>query len=102
MRALIASTPASGHVNAMIAIGRILRVEGYDVIGLSGKIFRERFEGIGAKFVPRPACADPDFQNIASFVPEIASLPAGAPRLVRSSVILGRVFIDTIPPQHEA
>ncbi len=102
MKVVIASTPAAGHVNPVAAIGRILLEEGHEVVGLSGHAFRKRFEGIGAGFRPLPASADPDFQNIASFVPELKSLPEGTPRLVRSRVVLGRVFIDTIPPQHEA
>ena len=53
-------------------------------------------------FRPLPAGADPDFQDIASFVPELKCLPDGTPRLVRSRIVLGRVFIDTIPLQHEA
>jgi hypothetical protein len=32
----------------------------------------------------------------------LKSLPEGTPRLVRSRIVLGRVFIDTIPLQHEA
>jgi MGT family glycosyltransferase len=102
MRIVIASTPAAGHVNPVAAIGRILVAEGHEVIGLSGNAFRKRFEDIGAGFRPLPASADPDFQNIASFVPELKSLPEGTPRLVRSRIVLGRVFIDTIPLQHEA
>ena len=97
MRIVIASTPAAGHVNPVAAIGRILVAEGHEVIGLSGNAFRKRFEDIGAGFRPLPASADPDFQNIASFVPELKSLPEGTPRLVRSRIVLGRVFIDTIP-----
>ena len=102
MRIVIASTPAAGHVNPVAAIGRILIAEGHEVIGLSGNAFRKRFEDIGAEFHPLPASADPDFQNIASFVPELKSLPDGTPRLVRSRIILGRAFIDTIPLQHDA
>jgi UDP:flavonoid glycosyltransferase YjiC (YdhE family) len=101
MRVVLASTPAAGHVNPILAIGRILRDEGHEIVGLSGNTFRRRFEGIGAAFIPLSAAADPDFQNIASFVPELKRLPEGTPRLVRSRIVLGRVFIDTIPPQHE-
>jgi UDP:flavonoid glycosyltransferase YjiC (YdhE family) len=102
MRVVIASTPAAGHINPVAAIGRILIAEGHEVIGLSGNAFRKRFEDVGAGFHPLPASADPDFQNIASFVPELKSLPDGTPRLVRSRIILGRAFIDTIPLQHDA
>ena len=102
MRIVIAATPTAGHVNPVAAIGRILVADGHDVVALSGHAFRKRFEGIGAGFRPLPAGADPDFQDIASFVPELKNLPEGTPRLVRSRIVLGRVFIDTIPPQHEA
>jgi UDP:flavonoid glycosyltransferase YjiC (YdhE family) len=102
MRIVIAATPAAGHVNPVAAIGRILVAEGHDVVALSGNAFRQRFEGIGASFRPLPVGADLDFQDIASFVPELRSLPAGTPRLVRSRIVLGGVFIDTIPLQHEA
>jgi UDP:flavonoid glycosyltransferase YjiC (YdhE family) len=102
MRIVIASTPTAGHVNSVAAIGRILIAEGHEVIGLSGRAFRSRFEGMGASFHALPASADPDFQNVASFVPELNSLPEGTPRLVRSRIVLGRVFIDTMPLQHAA
>src|SRR5215467_3784887 len=102
MRIVIAATPAVGHVNPVAAIGRILIAEGHAVIALSGSAFRDRFEGIGAEFRSLPPGADPDFQNVASFVPELKSLPESTPRLVRSRIVLGRVFIDTIPLQHEA
>jgi UDP:flavonoid glycosyltransferase YjiC (YdhE family) len=102
MRIVVASTPAAGHVDPIVAIGRLLLADGHAVIGLSGNAFRKRFDAIGAGFRPLPASADPDFQNMASFVPELKRLPEGTPRLVRSRIVLGRVFIDTIPLQHEA
>jgi MGT family glycosyltransferase len=102
MRIVLASTPAAGHVNPVAAIGRVLVADGHNALGLSGNAFRKRFECVGAGFRVLPANADPDFQNIAAFVPELKSLPEGTPRLVRSRIVLGRVFIDTIPLQHEA
>ena len=77
MRIVIASTPAAGHINPVAAIGRILIEEGHEVIAISGNAFRKRFEDIGAVFHALPASADPDFQNIVSFVPELRRLPAG-------------------------
>lgn len=102
MVVLVAATPAAGHVNPLAAIARILAAAGHSVVALSGKAFRQRFESAGARFHPLSADADPDFQNIASFVPELRDLPDGTPQLVRNRVVLGRVFIDTIPLQHEA
>ena len=58
MRILIASTPATGHLNPLLAIGRILIAEGHEIVGLSGNALREPIEGIGAKFRPLPAGAD--------------------------------------------
>jgi UDP:flavonoid glycosyltransferase YjiC (YdhE family) len=49
MKILIASTPATGHLNPLLAIGRILIAEGHEVVGLSGNALRERIEGVGAK-----------------------------------------------------
>src|SRR5262249_34750720 len=95
------STPTAGHVDPVAAIGRILIADGHQAIGLSGNAFRKRFESIGAEFRALPARADPDFQNMASFVPELTSLPQDTPPPARASIVLGRVFIDTIPVQHD-
>jgi len=54
MKILIASTPATGHLNPLLAIGRILIAEGHEIVGLSGNALRERIEGIGADFRPFP------------------------------------------------
>jgi UDP:flavonoid glycosyltransferase YjiC (YdhE family) len=54
VRILIASTPATGHLNPLLAIGRILIAEGHEIVGLSGNALRERIESIGAKSAPFP------------------------------------------------
>ena len=36
MKILIASTPATGHLNPLLAIGRILIAEGHEIIFLTG------------------------------------------------------------------
>jgi UDP:flavonoid glycosyltransferase YjiC (YdhE family) len=71
VRILIASTPATGHLNPLLAIGRILIAEGHEVVGLSGNALRERIEGIGARFRPLPVGADFDLRDIISVVPEL-------------------------------
>jgi UDP:flavonoid glycosyltransferase YjiC (YdhE family) len=40
VRILIASTPATGHLNPLLAIGRIVIAEGHEVVGLSGSALR--------------------------------------------------------------
>jgi len=59
IKILIASTPATGHLNPLLAIGHILVAEGHEVVGLTGSAFRERIENIGAEFRPFPAGAKP-------------------------------------------
>ena len=94
MKVLIASTPAIGHLNPLLAIGRILIAEGHEVVGLSGKALRERIESIGANFRPLPAGAD--FRDIV--VPELKNMPPGQEWL---RVAIERLFVDTIPAQHK-
>ena len=98
MKILIASTPATGHLNPLLAIGRILIAEGHEVVGLSGSALRERIEGIGAEFRPLPAGADFDLGDIVSLVPELKHITPG-PQWLR--VAIERLFIDTIPAQHK-
>jgi MGT family glycosyltransferase len=95
MKILIASTPATGHLNPLLAIGRILIAEGHEIVGLSGSALRERIEGIGAEFRPLPAGADFD---LVSVVPELKHIPTG-PQWLR--IAIERLFVDTIPAQHK-
>jgi MGT family glycosyltransferase len=98
MKILIASTPATGHLNPLLAIGRILIAEGHEIVGLSGNALRERIEGIGAEFCPLPAGADIDLGDVVSVVPELKHIPPG-PEWLR--VAIERLFVDTIPAQHK-
>jgi hypothetical protein len=98
MKILIASTPATGHLNPLLAIGRILVAEGHEVSFLSGSALRSRTEVIGAKFHAFPADADFDLRDFDSVVPELKSMPPG-PDWLR--VGMERIFVDTIPAQHK-
>jgi UDP:flavonoid glycosyltransferase YjiC (YdhE family) len=97
MKILIASTPATGHLNPLLAIGRILIAEGHEVVGLTGSALRGRIEGIGAEFRCLPAEVDFNSQDLLSVVSELKSIPPG-PEWLR--VAVERVFIDSIPAQH--
>ena len=97
MKILIASTPATGHLNPLLAIGRTLIAEGHEVVGLSGNALRERIEGIGAEFRSLPAGADFDLRDFVAVVPELKNIPPG-PEWLR--VAIERLFVDTIPAQH--
>src|SRR5882672_985979 len=97
MKILIASTPLTGHLNPLLAIGRILIAEGHEVVGLTGSALRERIEGIGAQFQPLPVGADFDLRDILSVVPELKNLPPGMEWL---RVAIERLFVDTVPIQY--
>jgi MGT family glycosyltransferase len=98
MKILVASTPATGHLNPLLAIGHILIDEGHDVGFLSGSVLRDRIEGIGAKFHAFPADADLDLRSFDSVFPELTTMAPG-PDLLRT--IMERVFVDVVPAQHQ-
>jgi MGT family glycosyltransferase len=98
MKILIASTPATGHLNPLLAIGRFLIAEGHELAFLSGSALRSRIEGIGATFYAFPAGADFDLRDFASVAPELKSIPPG-PDWLR--VAMERIFVDTVPAQHQ-
>jgi MGT family glycosyltransferase len=98
MKILIASTPATGHLNPLLAIARILMAEGQEVAFLSGSVLRNRIEEIGAKFHALPAGADFDLRDFASVAPELKSMPPGLDWL---RVAMERIFVDAVPAQHE-
>ncbi len=98
MKILIASTPGTGHVNPLLAIGRILISAGHEVAALTGSAFRNRFEKIGAQFHPLPGQADFDSNDLHRMAPELKSMPPGLQWL---RVAMERVFVDAIPDQHK-
>ncbi len=98
MKVILASTPSTGHLNPLLAIGRILIAEGHEVVGLTGTALRGRIEGIGARFHPLPAGADLDLRDVPALFPELKAIPPGPERL---RVQIERIFVDPIPAQHE-
>jgi UDP:flavonoid glycosyltransferase YjiC (YdhE family) len=98
MKILVASTPATGHLNPLLAIVRILREEGHEITFLTGSAFRNRIERSGAKFVPLPRGADFDLRDLLSVAPELKDIPPGFEWF---RVAMERIFVDAIPPQHQ-
>jgi MGT family glycosyltransferase len=97
MKILIASTPATGHLNPLLAVGHILIAEGHEVAFLSGNALRSRIEDIGVKFHAFPEGADIDLRDFASVAPELKRIQPG-PDWLR--VAMERIFVDTVPAQH--
>jgi UDP:flavonoid glycosyltransferase YjiC (YdhE family) len=97
MKILIPSTPATGHLNPLLAIARILVGEGHEVAFLTGSAFRERIESGGATFFALPPSADFDPGDISSVVPELRNTPPGLGWL---RAAFEHLFVDAIPAQH--
>jgi MGT family glycosyltransferase len=98
MKILMTSTPAIGHINPMLAIGRVLMSDGHELSVLSGTWLRDRIERAGASFRPFPGNADIDLRNIHAVAPELAEIPPGFEWL---RVALQRFFIDRIAAQYQ-
>ena len=99
MKILIASTPATGHLNPLLSIGRILMAEGHEVAGLSANAMRGQIEEIGAEFHPfPPGAADFELRDITAVVPALKHIPPG-PEWLRTA--MERLFVDTVAPQYK-
>jgi UDP:flavonoid glycosyltransferase YjiC (YdhE family) len=98
MKILIASTPATGHLNPLVAITRILLAEGHEITFLTRSAFRARIESSGAKFLSLPTGADFDLRDILSVAPELKDLPPG---LEWFRVAIELIFIDALPAQYQ-
>jgi len=98
MKILIASTPATGHLNPLLAIVRMLRAEGHEITFLTGSAFRDRIENSGAKFVSLQGSADFDGRNLLSVAPELKDIPPG---LEWFRVAIGHL-LDRLPAQHQS
>ena len=99
MKILIASTPATGHLNPLLAITRILLAEGHEITFLTGSAFRARIESSGAKFVSLPMGADLAGRDLLSLAPELKDIPPGLEWL---RVAIERIFVDAVPAEHQS
>jgi MGT family glycosyltransferase len=99
MKALLVSTPAMGHLNPVLGVGRILVSDGHEVVGLTSTWLRDRVEAIGAKFRAFSGKADFDIRNAPELLAELKATPSG-PRLLR--MVLERGFGDFMLPQYQS
>ncbi len=99
IRILVASTPATGHVNPILAIVRILLAETHEVVMLSGTSFRRRIERSGAEFRALPPNADFDPDDVFAAAPELRTIAPG-PDWHRTA--LEQLFVAKIPDQYSA
>jgi MGT family glycosyltransferase len=99
MNILFASTPATGHINPLLALVHMLRAEDHVITFLTGSVFRDRIENSGAKFASLQGAADFDGRNLLSVAPELKDIPPG---LQWFQVAIQRFFIDRLPAQHQS
>lgn len=96
MKILFAATPAPGHLNPILAIARMARARGDEVLFVTTPHFAPLVEAIGARFVPLVADADFDYRIMDQLFPERASLPPGPAQL---KFDMERVFLDKMAAQ---
>lgn len=101
MKALLVSTPAMGHLNPLLGIGRMLIADGHEVMGVSSSYLQSRVEGIGAQFRSFLGDANVDpTRDLGKILPELMqNPPPSPPDMMR--IILQRAFIDRMLPQYE-
>ncbi len=99
MKALLVSTAAMGHLNPLLAVGRILMADGHQVMGLSSKRLRGHIEDIGATFRAFKSAADFNTRNDEEVKAKVKATPPG-PGLLRFA--LEHAFADNMLPQYES
>jgi MGT family glycosyltransferase len=98
MKVLMASTPATGHLNPLLAITAFLIEHGHEVIFLSGTAYRRRIEKSGATFHALPGVADVDLQDFNTVAPALMSIEPGLDWL---RVAMDKIFIDKVSDQYK-
>jgi UDP:flavonoid glycosyltransferase YjiC (YdhE family) len=98
MKILIASTPATGHLNPLLAITRILLAAGHEIAFLTGTDFRARVESSGVKFLSLPAGTDSDIAERDSARSKLKNTPSGLEWL---RVAIEGLFVSAIPSQNQ-
>lgn len=88
MKVLLAATPLTGHVNPMLAVGRLLAGRGDSVTVVTDPAFAQPVQAAGFRFV---ACPD---EGAASYLE--TELPPGPERWSHE---FARRFIDPMPAQ---
>ncbi|MDR6289784.1 MGT family glycosyltransferase [Inquilinus ginsengisoli] len=96
MKVLISAPPFVGHLNPVLAIGRILMARGHEVVVTTGSFLRDTVEASGASFVPLLPGADFDSRDMFAVHPGHRAIPPG-PRLVEAQV--GDFLIEPLPQQ---
>jgi UDP:flavonoid glycosyltransferase YjiC (YdhE family) len=78
MRIVLAAQPATGHLNPILGIARLLVQSGHEAIIYTGSVFRDQVTAIGAVFEPLPVSVDFDLRDPDALFPERKALTGAA------------------------
>jgi UDP:flavonoid glycosyltransferase YjiC (YdhE family) len=96
MKIVIAATPQPGHLNPLLAVARMAKERGDEIVVTTAQALGPAVEAAGMRFIPLEPGADLDLRKIDSLFPERDAEPPGPARLAFD---FKRVFIDTMPAQ---
>ena len=94
MKILIASTSATGHLNPLLAIARILIAEGHEITCLTGTAMRGRVEAAERNSARCPRMRISTRMMSSRGLRALKTIPPG-PEWIR--VAMERLFVDHIP-----
>ncbi|GLX87980.1 nucleotide disphospho-sugar-binding domain-containing protein [Pseudomonas weihenstephanensis] len=95
-RLLIACTASPGHVLPLLKIAEHLIGQGHELGVLTGKLFRQQGEHIGAEFFEFNENIDFDYRHVDRLFPQRALLPPGPEQ---TALALRNFFADAMPLQ---
>jgi UDP:flavonoid glycosyltransferase YjiC (YdhE family) len=98
-RIIVAAVPVQGHVTPLRRIAADLAERGYEVVFITGSLFRESVKRSGLRFVGMSGVAD---YSLARQTELAAARAQHAPGLERLDYDLTTVFYESVPEQHEA
>lgn len=96
-RILIATTPASGHINPMVGLARELVDRGHTIWWYTGKVFQAKIERLGANYKPMRSGYDFGGMNREKAFPEME----GKEGLADFIQCFKSIFIAEAPKQME-
>lgn len=96
-RILIATTPASGHVNPMITFAQELVNRGHQVCWYTGKVFQKKIELLGANYKPMHKAYDFSGMSKEEAFPQTRGLK-GISDFIES---MKSIFVEQAPKQME-
>ena len=94
---LIATTPAAGHVNPMVAFVRELVNRGHTICWYTGKVFQGKIERLGVNYKPMQVAYDFGGMDKEKAFPQIKGLK-GISEFIQS---MKSIFIEQAPKQME-